>query len=125
MFGANCTKPDCAYVHTTNKPAANKIKAPCHFFGQGTCTKGDQCEFSHQPVLNMFGKSGSIFGNSQQPMFAQQTKKPCIHFQHGNCNKGDKCAFLHEGPSQLSAAPKFTLPGSGGPPPLPKLKPTV
>merc|ERR1712176_1370076 len=46
--------PEPLVVRFANNPGGGMDgsagKMPCRFFAQGTCTKGDQCTFSHELV---------------------------------------------------------------------------
>ncbi len=49
-YGVNCTRSGCWFSHPTPTPAS-ATPAPrqgvCRFWMNGTCRKGDKCEFSH------------------------------------------------------------------------------
>ena len=60
---------DVGKKHVSPKEYRKTIR--CKFNEEGTCRKGNWCEFKH--LRNI----------------------PCVHFQRGNCMRGDMCTFRH------------------------------
>lgn len=91
-------------------------KALCWFYAKkGTCTKGDECTFSHdlsspnQAVARdrSLSHDPSRF-DELSPEIAVKVKaglhksRICNHYLDNRCYRGDKCAFLHvSGPDAM------------------------
>ncbi|XP_061345297.1 zinc finger CCCH domain-containing protein 34-like [Gastrolobium bilobum] len=69
-LSGNCLNPTCAFRHppldgntgvqsepTQSSLPANKTMAPCYFFFNGFCNKGDRCSFLHGPGDSFFTSS--------------------------------------------------------------------
>lgn len=87
--------------------------APCKFFLQGRCTKGETCSFQHLRSDIRQTKDSGVARNTQplaalhgeRPMFepthiALPIRSPsttlCHFFQSGTCTKGVLCTFSHD-----------------------------
>ena len=89
-------------------------KAPCRFFAQGKCRKGNDCQFSHESGGgggdggggngNGNGNGGFAGGNqgfqsnNNQGFQSNNDGKrgPCRFFAQGKCRNGNSCPFSHE-----------------------------
>ena len=95
----------------------------CAYFnqGKGSCLKGDQCPFSHDPKLEVARvpkekekakeralahvlpllpgetpRGGSYpRGSSSGRSYSKYKTKPCINFANGSCTVGDRRKFKH------------------------------
>lgn len=78
-------------INSDNKPTAKnpekkkkkkkKKPRPCAFFLHGTCSKGDDCLYSH----------------------SREGLRNCPFFLKGKCRKGMRCTFLHDQEAQEEA----------------------
>lgn len=74
--------------------------APCKFFAEGNCEKGDLCKFSHDgaepsdlPDMSLVDDGGK--GGRQR--WDAAAGSPCKFFTEGFCRSGDACRFSHDG----------------------------
>merc|ERR1712129_498272 len=65
--------------------ARSNAQQGCWFFGQGQCTKGDSCKFSHDP---------SAVAVAQMQDWSATVPK-CWYIQNGGCIRGTYCHFAH------------------------------
>ncbi|KAH6662652.1 hypothetical protein F5X68DRAFT_178154 [Plectosphaerella plurivora] len=81
----------------TRPPAPQTPLAPCRFFAQGFCARGDSCHFAHEASA----ASSQIKPKSKAPYVPQldapkeRTTSPCLFFAKGSCMYGAKCVFSH------------------------------
>ncbi|KAJ3713024.1 hypothetical protein DFJ43DRAFT_1008277, partial [Lentinula guzmanii] len=52
-------------------------RKPCLYFAKNACSKGDQCQFSHDASLS------------------SSSKTICSYFLKGDCRYGHQCVNLH------------------------------
>ncbi|KAL0953618.1 hypothetical protein HGRIS_004825 [Hohenbuehelia grisea] len=95
-------------VHASpDKPGSKD--APCKFYAQGNCKRGNQCWFRHNGT-ELFEESRTYASApppsstktppSQDRSFKRPwtggPTKPCRYFALGKCWQADQCTFLHE-----------------------------
>ncbi|KAK7726070.1 hypothetical protein SLS57_003660 [Botryosphaeria dothidea] len=84
-----------------NKPV-KKIDEPCpRFTTTGTCAKGPQCRYVHDPNKVAICKDHLLRGNCALGEGCDLSHEPtpnrvpaCVHFLRGNCTN-DKCRYAH------------------------------
>ena len=96
--------------HEVKAPMKVKTKAFCKFFSVDRCKKGDQCQYSHNIVIDESkrdasraskggnGKSTAKGGGKSHEVKAPmkvKTKAFCKFFSVDRCKKGDQCQYSH------------------------------
>lgn len=91
-YGALCTRPDCAFTHSSKKVlpvvSANPAQIVCRF--QNRCTN-PHCQFYHPPVVVQAPPIIVRSSASTVPVFNSQI--PCRY--GSGCTNRTKCPFLH------------------------------
>lgn len=85
------------YSHSGGPGA--KVEVPCKVYLQGTCTKGDFCNFEHSnPIISTATATAiAIYPVSK----GARSSTPCRCFQASTCTKGELCSFSHEVQAEL------------------------
>ena len=103
----------------------SRERGPCYeFMKTGKCSKGKNCNFSHEKPMKTPGKgkgkskSPKRTGSPKRMSKEEMAKTPCVHFARGHCNRGEKCLFMHG--EKVAAVQENTRPNS--PKPKPKAK---
>lgn len=95
--------------------------APCYFYAQGLCSRGDSCKFEHVPKVspttnNILRADVKTFVPSRFSPAVDTTDKAstslaqatvsetvCIFYTQNRCKHGAACKFRHERPIRPSA----------------------
>ena len=97
---------------------SDRPKGVCFAFQKGTCTRGEECRFSHdpnaapsdhaqRPCFDFQNKGSCSRGDDCRFAHTERTKQVCFAFRDGNCTRGDDCRYEHEaaGGAAAPAAP--------------------
>jgi len=100
---------------------------PCKYFQQNNCTRGDQCQFRHDPLpsnpprlCSYFLRGSCQYGTnchnnhnaSQSATNVHGSPTRCTFYLSNTCTKGSSCMFLHD--LLIDGTPPHTIKESTG-----------